>query len=217
MNELMKALRGGNPRQATRFVAEGADLRCKDKAGDTPLHVACISGYFALALQMLDRGADALATNKERATPLAQLAMAGASKARAPLSVSVAAVLLRQGASVDARDREGITPLMWAVNRGNLPLIQFLIDAGADVNARDRQQGSKNTVVMYAQRLDVVELLLRRGADPAVRNGSGETAWEYALLNDHIRGYRKQAELLRSHGERQPAGRRSAPRRDQGQ
>jgi ankyrin repeat protein len=91
---------------------------------------------------------------------------------------------------------------MWAVNSNNLPLTQFLIDAGADVNARDRDRPNMLTVLMYAGRIDVAELLLRHGADPTQRNKSGETAWEYILLNDDIRGYRKLAAHLQAHAER---------------
>src|SRR5262249_22750866 len=111
--------------------------------------------------------------------------------------------LLEKGAEVDARDKLGITPLMWAVNRGNLPLIRFLIDAGADVNAKDREKHNESTVLMYAQRIDTAELLLRHGANPSACNASGETAWEYALLNNHIRGYRRLADLIRSYQEHQ--------------
>lgn len=196
---LLKALADRNLQEAKKLVAEGADVNCKDKAGDTPLHIACLYGYFDLALLMLDGGADARATNRSGASPLASLAMSQVSKAKAKLTVSVAKALIRKGARVDARDKEGTTPLMWAVNRGNLPLIQFLLDAGADVNAKDRVKYNESTVLMYAQRVDVAEMLLRQGADPSLCNASGENAWEYALVNDHIRGYRRLADLIRSY------------------
>lgn len=202
VNPLVKALRDRNPGQAGRLVAGGADVTGKDRDGDTPLHLACLYGYFDLARAMLERGADARAANRSGETPLASLAMANLSKAEARGSVSVAEALLEHGAAVDAGDRKGRTPLMWAVNRGNLPLIRFLIDAGANVNARDRDKYNESTVLMYAQRADAADLLLRHGADPAACNASGETAWEYALLNDHIRGYRRLADLMRSYRER---------------
>ncbi len=201
---LVKALRDRDVKTARTLLAQGENVNDKDKEGETPLHLACLHGYYDLALRMLEQGADARATNKAGATPLVYLSMAQVSKSRAQLSVAVAKALLQKGADVNAGDKEGITPLMWAVNRGNLPLVNFLIDAGADVNAKDRQKYNECTVLMYAQRIDAAEILLRHGADPSVCNASGDNAWEYALLNDHIRGYRRLAATLRGASEPKP-------------
>src|SRR4029434_2400681 len=46
------------------------------------------------------------------------------------------------GNDVNQPDDYGITPLMAAANYGNVPIIQFLIDAGADLGAHDL--GKKN-------------------------------------------------------------------------
>jgi ankyrin repeat protein len=202
IDALVKAIRDRKPKQAERLLAGGAEVNGKDRDGEAPLHLACLYGYLGLARLILERGADARPADKSGSTPLAYLAMANLAKAKAEASVSVARALLEKGAGVDARDKEGITPLMWAVNRGNLPLTRFLIDSGADVNARDRVKYNESTVLMYAQRVDAAELLLRHGADPSACNASGENAWEYALLNDHVRGYRRLADLLRSYQER---------------
>jgi ankyrin repeat protein len=42
------------------------------------------------------------------------------------------------GASVDAKDDNGVTVLMWAVNDGNTELMKFLLDKGANMNAVDK-------------------------------------------------------------------------------
>src|SRR5206468_13020670 len=46
-------------------------------------------------------------------------------------------VLLGYGADVNARSREGLTALHYAVRSGKLPLIRLLLDHGADVHAAD--------------------------------------------------------------------------------
>lgn len=59
-------------------------------------------------------------------TPLHHAAIAG--------DASECKRLLEMGASVDARDDKGLTPLGIAVSLGYLDVIEILIDAGADYN-----------------------------------------------------------------------------------
>lgn len=46
-------------------------------------------------------------------------------------------MLLRHNASVVARDNAGLTPLHWAVVKGNKTCIKRLIESGSDLEARD--------------------------------------------------------------------------------
>jgi ankyrin repeat protein len=46
-------------------------------------------------------------------------------------------LLVELGEDVNWADHYGITPLMAAANRGDVPLIQFLVDSGADLGAYD--------------------------------------------------------------------------------
>src|SRR5262249_30816376 len=74
-------------------------------------------------------------------------------------------LLLKAGASPDAANRYGVTPLMLAATNGNPVLTDLLLKAGADANAA-LPRGE--TVLMTAARAgnpDVVKLLLDRGAN----------------------------------------------------
>ena len=44
-------------------------------------------------------------------------------------------VLLKAGLAVDARDRDGDTPLMSAASRGNYDVVRYLLEGGADISA----------------------------------------------------------------------------------
>jgi ankyrin repeat protein len=47
-------------------------------------------------------------------------------------------MLLDHGASVDARDAQGRTPLFWAASRGLESIATVLLQAGASCKARDK-------------------------------------------------------------------------------
>jgi len=85
----------------------------------------------------------------------------------------VAALLLRRGADVDARDRHGRTPLHLAVERKELAMVELLIAGGADVNARDRG-GRTPLYSAWGSGVSarIAEILRRHGG----RGGFGEPA-----------------------------------------
>jgi hypothetical protein len=47
--------------------------------------------------------------------------------------------LLSQGASIESKDKDGRTPLMWAARNGHAEVVKLLVERGANLDARDRQ------------------------------------------------------------------------------
>ena len=90
--------------------------------------------------------------------------------------------LLKQGVDVNAAQPDGMSPLHWAAQRGDLSSAQVLVYAGARVDALTRN-GNYTPLHIAARegRAAVVKLLLANGADPlAVTSTGGATALHFA-------------------------------------
>ncbi|MHC4954875.1 MAG: ankyrin repeat domain-containing protein [Planctomycetota bacterium] len=112
--------------------------------------------------------------------------------------------LIRDGAEIDAREKEGHTPLHEAARAGHLELVKLLIGEGADVEAKCEDNATPLYAAALDERVSVVEgtltwgggreiastplhsavhgqnveligLLLSHGADTNAKNGKGET------------------------------------------
>ena len=113
--------------------------------------------------------------------------------------MTVAAALLDHKAEVDARDDNGMTPLLVAALSGHREIAALLLDHGADREARDSAGGATPLYQAAAWgRTGVVELLIGRGADVNARNHAGRTPLGAALAG----GSADAARILREHGAR---------------
>jgi ankyrin repeat protein len=101
-------------------------------------------------------------------------------------------LLIRAGANVSTRTREGVLPLQLAAINGSATLVDRLLKAGAQVNAPLTQAG--DTAVMMAARTGTagaIRVLLEAGADVNAReNWGGTTALMWAVSEGHAEAAR---------------------------
>jgi thioredoxin-like negative regulator of GroEL len=93
--------------------------------------------------------------------------------------------LLDKGADVNARDKDGLTALMWAAAGGRTDIVKALLDKGADVNAKTSYG---YTALMWAAaggHTDIVKALLDKGADVNAKDSDGYTALMWAAARGH--------------------------------
>lgn len=147
-----------------KLLAAGLDINQKDKLGRTPLiTIGYMRNGYEAARMLLDHGADPNAQDAHGNTLLHLLADA-TTVADATQTI---ALLLENGADVNLRNQNKITPLVSAVKRGKPAVVESLLNAGTEVNVTDE---SKHPLVMSAifcrpEKLEILNLLTAAGAD----------------------------------------------------
>jgi ankyrin repeat protein len=113
----------------------------------TALMRAALAADLELVMLLLERGADPGVVSRDGETMLSAASglafIHGYHRGKSPDErLQLVKLFVTLGNDVNQPDDYGITPLMAAGNYGNVPIIQFLIDAGADLGAHDL--GKKN-------------------------------------------------------------------------
>ncbi len=92
--------------------------------------------------------------------------------------------LIRAGANVNARNKEGRTPLQVAAYYRNMVAIRTLIEQEADVNAKDSEGCTALWWVTLNGRTEAVRLLVQAGADVNIRC-KGSDLLGKSVVNGH--------------------------------
>ena len=98
------------------------------------------------------------------------------------------------GADVNAKDGDGFTPLVFAVDKGHKEIVEILIAKGADVNAKDKLGWTPLFYAAFSGRTEVVELLIAKGVDVNAKDNLGTL--RYAASG----GHKETVELLIANG-----------------
>ena len=212
--DFFQLAKSGTPEQVQAAIDKGSDVNARNKNGMTPLMFAVLfntTSNSEVITVLLKAGADAKAKDKLGKTALdyamkgtnAYQRLTGDYQAPAPAPTPSPASMqnllklagygtargiqaaIDQGADVNVRDKDDVTPLMVAAARWgvNLEVIRVLLTAGADVNAQDK---AGMTPLMYAAsnkqptNAEVISLLLTAGADVNHQSNDGSTALMYA-------------------------------------
>lgn len=87
-------------------------------------------------------------------------------------------LLAKDPSLLDARDKDGSTPLHCAVWKGHEDVVVFLVQAGADVNAHNENDHWDTTplhAAAHANQSAIAQLLIDHGADVNARDREGRT------------------------------------------
>jgi ankyrin repeat protein len=96
----------------------------------------------------------------------------------------VKALIEKDPELVDARDKEGRTPLHWACRGVHLDVVKYLVGKGADVNAEDSNKIVPLHSLATRNNAKAIAVLLDSGADVDAKDYGGNTALHYAAMTD---------------------------------
>jgi ankyrin repeat protein len=108
--------------------------------------------------------------------------------------------LLALGASPDARDEQGRTPLFSAVLGGAVGLVGLLLEAGANPSAADEEGWTPLHFAAQEYLPEMTRLLIARGADVNARDADGNSVLWRAVFS--AAGRPEIAQLLLAKGAR---------------
>jgi ankyrin repeat protein len=148
---LMYASAEGQVQVIDILIDRGANIHAKSINGQTALGRAALFGHSSVVEKLLFRGAEIDEQMNDRGTPLMYAA-----------NVTTAKILLKYKANVNAKDQNGITPLIGAASNGKIEIVKVLIEAGANIDARDN---NGKTALQWAKdhkQTDVVKFLENR-------------------------------------------------------
>lgn len=158
------------------------NVNSRDLYGSTALHYAAANNDVSRIKQLLTQGADVdVRDEKFNRTPLHDAMVENVSKSH----FKVAEILLKNGASVNARDYQGRTPLNFLVRRGNVKIAQLFLSFGADVHVIDTQGCNLLfSAAGYNDDEKVMKLLVDLGLDVNHHNAKGQTPLHWACNLD---------------------------------
>jgi uncharacterized protein len=95
-------------------------------------------------------------------------------------------MLIKRGANVNVTTTDGVTPLMYAVQNGNLEMVKMLVEDSADI---DKKPVSGTTALIVAAKqnfYEIAEYLVKKSAALNIRDENGVSAVQYAAAYNNF-------------------------------
>lgn len=166
----------------TKFLLEnGADISVRDKKGINPELLADETRYVVRKFwgeNLLFDGKEHIWHRNGGNDALMMLL------SKRDVNLKIVQLLIDYGADINAKNDEGFTPLMFAVENGNVGAVKLLLKYGAKVNVQDIYG---NSILLHAVSnmyiKDLVPILIFSGANPKIKNNAGIDCYNTKFAN----------------------------------
>ena len=195
ISDLCEACREGKYDWAQSLLDDGADANGLDERRSPPLYYAILRGDLRIVKLLVSHGAWVGGPDGQSSAMVLYAVLKG--------DISVLTYLLEESAPVSAAcfdplDRQRIrrtTPLLLAVEKGNVAAVRILLDHGADVHGSGNSKGLNPLCTAVDRRHpEVIKLLLKYEARINDRESTAPWASDVAAI--HVASYRGYDEIL---------------------
>ncbi|MDR1124422.1 MAG: ankyrin repeat domain-containing protein [Elusimicrobiota bacterium] len=157
------------------MLQRGAKVNLPSKYNITPLMAAAAANRPDVVRLLLEYGADPALTDD-----MGRNAVLHAVKSKAAACVGILSAVTKK-TDFDRRDKDDLTPALYAARNGDVQTITFLGKAGADLNAKDDAGKTPLIIAVDAANRPLVRELLALKADAAQKDNAGRTALMHAV------------------------------------
>lgn len=181
---LLIAVKRGRKSAVRTLIRNGAGVNIKNDAGVTSLKVLFTGDYssydYSIFRMLVDSGANLNVRYEKGRTILYQAIDKG--------KINAVKILLENGAEVNSRDDNGITPLIFSfIDDNRYDIIEELIDYGAEIEAEDdKERTALSYAASYDEEIEKFDLLFKNGADINKSDKQGRTPLFYAVKENDL-------------------------------
>ena len=136
---------------------------------------------------LIDRGANVNTYRNEYGSSLLHCAVCkGISPSK--LMEKIVKIIIKAGFKVNAINDRGESPLLYAVETGNMTFVKQLLDAGADVNLQSYSGCTALYVAVMTKNIKIAEHLINKGADLNAQDRiNRDTPLHLSVKNNDVR------------------------------
>ncbi|KAM8861624.1 ankyrin repeat domain-containing protein 27 [Synchiropus picturatus] len=180
VEKLLRAVADGDV-EMVRYLLEWMDEEDEEEPRETPMcHPLCQCPNCAPTQKPSVLPPGALGVNScniDGFTPLHVAALHG--------HTELTSLLIRHGATVNARTNQSATPLHLACQNSHIQVVRFLLECNAKLNKRDHYGNTPLMHTCFRGNLETATTLLQSNALVNVANNQGNTALHEAVRGGH--------------------------------
>ena len=191
---LMKACKSGDIQRVKLLLKDKVDPNTINKDGKTALMLASERGHEDIVHSLLSAGANVfLQDNKRWAAPMAAIyntstidkILMNACQRGDTEDKLLVKLLLIDKVDPNTKNKEGLTALMLACERGHEDIVHSLLSAGANVNLQDINGWTALMRAIRHNHISIINMLLQANANPHMKTSNGSNALIIASVDGH--------------------------------